>query len=142
MEIQSASNHKEAIVALLRAEKLLTDDLPETLDNFVIAIDGNEVIGTAGLELYDYCGLLRSVVVKSDHRDKGIANELVKAIEALAVGKGSKTLFLLTETAPGYFQRKGFTQITREQVPEALHSSSEFSYACPQSAIVMKKILI
>src|SRR3569833_1368047 len=142
MEIQSAINYKESVLTLLKAEKLLTEDLPETLENFVIAMENDEVVGAAGLELYDDCGLLRSVVVRADQRNKGIANELVKAIETLAVEKGSKSLFLLTETVPGYFQQKGFSRLTREQAPESLHASSEFSYACPQSAIVMKKSLL
>jgi amino-acid N-acetyltransferase len=49
---------------------------------------------------------------------------------------------LLTETAPGYFETKGYQQITRADVPEEVQQSSEFSHVCPQSAIVMKKIIL
>lgn len=141
MKIQNADQHKQAIIALLKAEKLLTDDLPENLDNFVVATDKEGVIGVAGLEPYNEYGLLRSVAVRTDRRNKGIAKELVKEVEAIAKGKELKALFLLTETAPDYFRQRGYMQIGRDQVPAAVQSSSEFSYACPQSAIVMKKEL-
>ena len=141
MEIQTANKHKESVVALLKAEKLLVDDLPENLYNFVIALDGNEVIGVAGLEVYGDCGLLRSVAVTSGYRNKGIAAKLLSQIEQMASANGLKTIYLFTETAPNYFQLKGYSRIAREEAPKSLHASSEFSYACPQSAIVMKKTL-
>jgi amino-acid N-acetyltransferase len=141
MEIQTADKHRATVVTLLKAEKLLTDDLPESLENFVVATDAEGVIGVAGLEVYGQYGLLRSVAVRADKRDRGIAKELIKEIEALATGKGLTELFLLTETASVYFGRKGYEQISRAEVPAEVQASSEFSYACPQSAIVMKKKL-
>jgi amino-acid N-acetyltransferase len=141
MIIDQAQPHRNAIIALLSAEKLPTIDLPETLDNFIAAIEDAEVIGVAGLEIYGSFGLLRSVAVRSDFRSQGIAAKLLRRIDALASLKGITEIYLLTETASDYFERKTFRRIDRAEVPEELQQSSEFSHVCPQSAIVMKKII-
>ena len=50
-------------------------------------------------------------------------------------------MYMFTETAPQYFERKGYEKISRDSVPKSIHASSEFSSVCPVSAIVMKKSL-
>jgi len=139
MEIIQTSTQKEAIQALLLSEKLPVDDLPASLENFFTMVDNEELIGVAGLEIYGSYGLLRSLVVLPSYRGLGIAGKLIGQIESVAKTKGLAALFLLTETAPEYFAGKGFQQISREDVPEAVKASSEFSHVCPVSAIVMKK---
>ena len=69
-----------------------------------------------------------------------IAKKLLQGIEDLARAKGIKAIYLLTETASGYFIKKGYQEITRNKVPEDVLGSTEVSFVCPQSAIVMKKI--
>jgi amino-acid N-acetyltransferase len=142
MEINKAVNCRENIATLLAAEKLPVDDLPATLENFLVARQSDEVIGVAGLEIYGEYGLLRSLAVSPAFRDQGIADKLLRQIEALADSRGLKAICLLTETAPGYFDRKGYTRITRADVPAEVQRSSEFSHVCPQSAIVMMKNII
>jgi amino-acid N-acetyltransferase len=141
--VTSAHNeHRQAIVALLQSEKLPIEDLPASLDNFFVALHEDEVIGAIGLEKYDNCGLLRSMVVNKEYRNKNAATQLVQELENHAIKTGIDCLYLLTETAPGYFERKGYKRIQREEAPLALHASSEFSHVCPVSAIVMKKELL
>lgn len=142
MIIDQAQPHRNAVIALLSAEKLPTVDLTETLDNFITAIADAEVIGVAGLEIYGSFGLLRSVAVRSDFRSQGIAAKLLRRIDALASLKGLTEIYLLTETASDYFERQTFRRIDRTDVPEELQQSSEFSRVCPQSAIAMKKIIL
>lgn len=141
MEITGAKNYRDDVVALLSTEKLPVEDLPLTLENFLVARDSNEVIGAIGLEIYGDSGLLRSLVVRKDYRNLGIAGNLLAELEVSAIAKGLKDIYLLTETASGYFNGKNFRIIIRADVPLALHQSSEFSYVCPQSAVVMKKTL-
>jgi amino-acid N-acetyltransferase len=141
MEINEAINCRENVVALLTAEKLPVDDLPATLENFLVAKQNDEVIGVVGLEIYGDYGLLRSLAVSPAFRGQGVAGTLVQQIEVLANSKGLKAICLLTETAPDYFDRKGYTRITRSDVPAEVQQSSEFSHVCPQSAIVMIKNL-
>lgn len=136
------NEQRQAIVALLQSEKLPVEDLPASLDNFFVALHEEDVIGAIGLEKYDNCGLLRSMVVNKAYRNKSTASQLVQALETYALQTGIDCMYLLTETAPGYFERKGYQRIQREDVPQALHASSEFSHVCPVSAIVMKKEFI
>lgn len=142
MNTVNAQAYRQEVIALLRSANLPVDDLPEQLDNFLIIRNDDQLAGVAGIELYGSYALLRSVAVSNDFRQKGVAGKLLSAIEELAAGKGIKTIYLLTETAPDYFDRKGYGKIARADVPAEVQQSSEFSHVCPQSAIVMKKDLI
>jgi len=140
--ITKANNgQRQSIVSLLQSEKLPVEDLPVSLDNFFVALDDNKIIGAIGLEQYNNCGLLRSMVVDKEHRNKNVASQLVLQLEQYAITKGIDGMYLLTETAPEFFKRKGYAQISRDETPEPIQASSEFSHVCPVSAIVMKKLL-
>jgi amino-acid N-acetyltransferase len=141
MKITTGKGHDIEIKTLLRTQKLPVDDLPERLDNFVVAFDSDEVIGVAGLEVYGNNGLLRSVAVATAYRNQGIAAKLINEIETRAATQGLTELFLLTETASEYFAKEGFDRIDRDNIAPQVKQSSEFSHVCPISAIAMKKIL-
>jgi amino-acid N-acetyltransferase len=139
--MENAQNHRDAVIELLKAEKLPVEDLPASLEHFVTSKENGMLTGVGGLEIYGNYGLLRSLAVHPEHRNKGIAGTLLSDIENRARAIGLHQLFLLTETAAAYFSAKGFSQVSRELVPEEIRSSSEFSNICPQSAIVMSKQL-
>ena len=136
---KAAEGQREAIIGLLRSEKLPVDDLPLTLENFFTATIGEQVIAAIGLERYGHDGLLRSMVVNNAHRNNHIASGLVQQLEDFAAKSGIDNMYLLTETAQHYFEKKGYQTISREGVPVAIRGSSEFSHVCPVSAVVMKK---
>ncbi len=138
---KASDNHRPMVIALLQAEKLPVEDLPASLHNFFVALNEDKVIGAIGLEQYGNYALLRSMVVHAAHRDKHIASRLVEQLELHGNTLGISDMYLLTETAPAYFEKKGYQKIKREEVPAALQASSEFSHVCPVSAIVMKKEL-
>ena len=139
MLIEEGKKYRKDIEAILSAEKLPVDDLPDKLDNFFVATENGTPIGVIGLEIYGSFGLLRSLAVLPESRSKGIAGKLIKKLDDLATALGLQELFMLTETAPEYFLRKGFHKIKREEMPEEVKQSPEFSYVCPASAVVMKK---
>lgn len=132
--------YRNAIISLLQAEGLPIEDLPVSLPNFYMALDNGHVVGAIGLEIYEHYGLLRSLVVKREYRKMKIAAELVKEVERLAKHLKLAEVYLLTETAQEYFSKNGYSSINRTDAPAALQQSSEFSHACPSSAIAMKKI--
>jgi amino-acid N-acetyltransferase len=142
MLVKKAKNQREDIVAILSAEKLPVDDLPEKLDTFLVATDNGQLVGVIGIEVYGAYGLLRSLAVLPDHRNKGIAGKLIDRLESVAKLNDLKEIYLLTETAPEYFAGKAFQKITRDEVPNEVKQSSEFSHVCPVSAIVMKKSIL
>ena len=141
MIIDQAQPYRAEVIELLAAEKLPVADLPQTLNTFIVAIQDGAVIGVAGIEVYGVYGLLRSLAVKPAYRSSGIAGKLLDRIDAISKLKRLSALYLLTETTPGYFEKKDFQKITREDVPAEVQQSSEFSHVCPVSAIVMKKTL-
>jgi amino-acid N-acetyltransferase len=139
MQIEQAKNKRDAIAAILTAEKLPVADLPDILDNFLVAIDNEQLAGVIGLETHGVYGLLRSLAVLPGYRNMGIAGKLIARLESLAALLGLQEVYLLTETAAEYFAGKNFVIVIREQVPDDIKKSSEFSHMCPVSAIVMKK---
>ena len=139
--VKATEQSRDEIKSLLQSQNLPTEDLPNVLADFYAAVDAGELIGLIGMERYDHYGLLRSMVVHPDHRNKGIAETLVTQLEQEAKSSGITEMYLLTETADKYFSKKGYSTIARDAVPAELKGSSEFSHVCPVSAIVMKKQL-
>jgi amino-acid N-acetyltransferase len=139
--IKATGDDRSFIMSLLQEENLPTEDLPPILDHFIVALEHGSVIGVIGLEQYGHYGLLRSMAVNKNYRNIGIASQLLKELEGVAFSMGLDCLFLLTETASAYFERKLYVQVKRDEVPLAVQRSSEFSTVCPLSAIIMKKRL-
>lgn len=138
---KAKETNRIAIVNLLKSNNLPMEDLPAVLDFFYVAVEEDQLVGLIGMELYSSYALLRSMVVSEACRNKNIASQLVQQLENDAIAIGIECIYLLTETARQYFERKGYKKIEREEVPLALQQSSEFSHVCPRSAIVMKKSL-
>ncbi len=137
----SASDYGDAI-DLLTSQKLPVSDIDKNLSHFFAVKEADKLIGIIGLELYSDYGLLRSMVTSPFHRNIGIATLLLAKLLAYAKKLGLKEIFLLTETAAAFFLKRGFQNISREEAPEALKQSSEFSHLCPLSAILMKKEIV
>lgn len=137
----SAAN-RAAIIDLLLSLSLPVQDLPASLDAFVIAEQDGAIVGVAGLETYGQFGLLRSVAVHPDQRNKQIARKLITAIEDKAKALNLAQVILLTETAKPYFEKAGYAVLQREDVPAPVKQSSEFSHVCPVSAAVMQKTIL
>lgn len=132
---------------LPRVEKLLTDSkLPldgvkESLQDFVVAEAGGDIVGVAGLEVCCDDALLRSVAVRPEWRSKGVGRALVNRAIAEAESRGIRALYLLTTTAEHYFPSFGFTKVERADIPEPVRATREFTQACPASAIAMAREL-
>ncbi len=125
------------IAALLVRYGLPLDGAQEQLASFGVAEDAQgTIVGAAAVERYGAAGLLRSVVVAEQRR--GLGSDLVRWSIDQARASGITTLVLLTTSAPDYFPRFGFRQVTRADVPPAVHASAEFQGACPASAVVMQ----
>jgi amino-acid N-acetyltransferase len=99
--------------------------------------EGGGILGVAGLETWGRQGLLRSVAVDKDHRKEGVGTALVKQIIAEARKKKMGEVFLITETAPLFFERMGFNAIDRSRVRGGVLDSVEFKEVCSETAPVM-----
>jgi len=126
-----------AILALLERSGLPPDGLRAHAATTLVARDGARVVGSAALELYGTAALLRSVAVAAELRGVGLGHRLTGAALALARQRGVTTVYLLTETASGFFPRFGFRPTQRAAVDSAVQQSVEFTSACPASAHVL-----
>ena len=126
------------VLSLLKACDLPDGGLADHLSTLLVAREGGKVVGSAGLELYGDCALLRSVAVSPAMRGAGLGQRLTRAVIDLAKAKGVRRIYLLTRTAEGYFARFGFATIVRSDVSPGVTASAEFNGACPKSAAVME----
>jgi amino-acid N-acetyltransferase len=120
--------------ALLAGNALPTGDCAEQAENFFAIFEGDRLIAAAGLQPAGEFFLLRSLVVDPEYRGRGLARELSGFLLGRAEAAGSPAVYLLTESAADYFTGLGFEPVAREQVPEAIRQTRQFSSLCPDSA--------
>jgi amino-acid N-acetyltransferase len=136
-------NHKiyrKFLLDILAENKLPVNDIVHNTTLFAWMAD-KQIKGTAGWEQFENNALIRSVSIKKDWQQHGMGSSLYKALEDAAIERGIRHLYLLTTTADGFFLKQGFSVISRDEVPEYIQNTKQFSSTCPASAIVMKKIL-
>ncbi len=132
---------RQKVIALLQESNLPVSDLDEQKELFAL-LQNNEVAGTAGLESFDNFALLRSVSVRKDLQGKGLGKFINRELEKISKKRGIDCFYLLTNTAKDFFSKEGYEVISRDEVPESIKTTSEFSDVCPSSATVMRKNLI
>jgi len=126
-----------AILALLEKSGLPQDGLSDYMATTLVAREDHTIVGSAALELYGTVALLRSVAVADPLRGQGLGQQLTKEALKLAEQHGVTLVYLLTETASGFFPRFGFRPIPRSEVAPAIHFSTEWTTACPETAQAM-----
>jgi arsenite methyltransferase len=125
------------IADLLSGADLPREGVAEHLNQFLVAYEGDSLVGVAGLEPYGSSALLRSVAVAPLHRKTGLGGRLVRQLIDRAAGLGVRQVGLLTTTAADYFPRFGFAAVPAGSLPADLQQSREFQGACPSSATAM-----
>lgn len=129
-----------AVKELLNSARLPTTDITtEHMEHFLGAWCDSTLEGAVGLELYGSVALLRSLVVAASKQGSGLGSRLLSRVEQYAIERGVRSLFLLTTTAEHYFDKHGYTCISRTAVPEAIRNTAEFTSLCPASSVLMVK---
>jgi len=130
------------VEALLSRCDLPVSDLgePSPARLFAARVD-EKLIGVVGVEAYGPVGLLRSLAVESARRRSGYGQALVVHAERRAAESGVEELYLLTTTAAAFFARRGYQLVSRNEAPEAIARSVQFTRLCPSSSTLMRKIL-
>ncbi|MCU0427187.1 MAG: arsenic resistance N-acetyltransferase ArsN2 [Candidatus Kapabacteria bacterium] len=144
MVLGFAQEHDEASIhRLLNEATLPTNDLTtQHLHHFVVMREGEEILGVAGVEqIGKFVGLMRSIAVRGDVRGQGIAAKLFAAAENHACSMGLREVYALTTTIADWLTRLGFERLQREDAPDELRQTQEFSGLCPASAVIMRKTL-
>ncbi len=142
MDVERATpSDVEAVGALLRAANLPLDGAAEALRLGVVARDDAGIVAAAGVERYGEAGLLRSVVVAADRRGYGLGRVVVEAAEDLARSERIRDLYLVTETAAGWFPRLGYTVVERAVADAAVGASIELTTVCRDTGVTMRRRL-
>jgi len=81
------------------------------------------------------------VAVAETHRSRQLGRELFAAALDYARANGVQEVFLMTDSAAGYFEKNGFQRIDRNEAPAEITGTAQFSGLCPASAVVMKRII-
>lgn len=126
------------ILALLTGARLVTAGVRDHLDTFLVAVEGDHIAGTAGLEMYGDVALLRSVAVVESFRARGLGRRLVREALDEARRQGVRQVALLTEGAAPFFARLGFQEVDRGLLDHRLFASKEFADPCCVGAAAMK----
>ncbi|EKS72784.1 arsenic resistance N-acetyltransferase ArsN2 [Caballeronia sp. Lep1P3] len=131
------------IKALLNENDLPTTDITaQHLGRFLVVRNPQDtIIACVGLERFSDGALLRSLVVAESDRHAGLGRTLLSEAEHAASIDGCTQIWLLTTTAPDFFQRRGYQPIDRSSVPDDVRKSREFSLLCPASATCLHKRL-
>lgn len=141
MKLADKSETNLAIVSQLLSE---ADLVPVALKNeqlhlFCKFAEEEQIIGVVGVEVYGSACLLRSLAVREDKRNAGIARALLKEALVFAQQSGCFDVYLITETIGETMLRYGFTVINRKDVPQEILESPYFNGICPCSSQVMHK---
>lgn len=140
LQLVKNDDERNLLIELLRQHNLPTADIDKGKQLYLLT-DGDRVIGTAGLEIFDDCGLLRSVSIVKQEQGKSYGTIINNEIEKIAQQQNTSALYLLTTGAKQFFSKHGYILIDRNEAPLSIKQTTEFSSLCPSSAIVMKKKL-
>jgi amino-acid N-acetyltransferase len=131
----------DEVLVLLQECDLPVDGVDQHIGTFIVARDGERLVGCGGAEAYQFAALIRSVAVAEDQRGSGLGRRIVRELLDRLSSRGLREFYLLTTTAEGYFKKRGFKPIDRDEVHPQLLSSAEFQGACPDNAVCMRLVM-
>lgn len=119
---------------------ILSGDLPplfigEFLEGFIVADHDGEIVACGGLELYDDCGMIRSVVVDERLRGGGVGRAIARLLEDDARAYGARVVYLFTEHALPFWKRLGYDEIADEEWEDAPRAGWQYRFVIPRRAI-------
>jgi amino-acid N-acetyltransferase len=123
--------------SLLLQNQLPSQDCVAQAEHFFGLYQEQKLVAAGGLEPAGQFALLRSVVVLSACRAQGLGAMMTEFLIHKAVTQNYESLYLLTESAETYFLKFGFTLVARDQVPDEIAATQQFSSLCPDSAHCM-----
>ena len=139
MNIESLSSLDDIFPLLTGCDLPVTDISVLSPPHFFgFRVEGS-VVAVIGLEQFQSFGLLRSLAVHPGYRGRGLAQALVRYVESFADLHGVESLFLLTTTAEAFFRKLGYCSASRQEAPQAIQATSQFSSLCPASSAFLFK---
>ena len=138
---QAAQSDVQCIKSLLTDATLPVEGIDPVRFLYVVCVIGDRIVGAAGLEVYGSSALLRSVVVKNDHRRAGVGAAMIERFRITAELRSVKWVYLLTTDTEMFFSQLGFNTIERTYAPKEITGCEEFRSICPASALLMRRLV-
>ncbi len=93
-------------------------DIATNIRSYILAFDKDKLVGFGALHIYSpTLAEVRSLIVKSSNRGKGIGKEIVNNIKKEAKEIGIKEVFTLTYEKR-FFENLNFIEIPKSDLPE------------------------
>jgi N-acetylglutamate synthase-like GNAT family acetyltransferase len=128
--------------AMLESMDLPTAGLDDHWRTFLVAREGDRIVGCGGSEAYQFAALIRSIAVLPEYRSHGLGRRIGRQLLDRLASRGLREFYLLTTSAEEYFKKRGFKTIDRDEVHPQLLSSREFQDACPSTATCMRLVML
>jgi amino-acid N-acetyltransferase len=117
--VQIRPARKGDMAAIRRLIRLFPQQLAQTnlpgLPSFFVAEHAGELIGCCALQIYSKrMAEVRSLAVRPEFQDRGVASKLVRRCTERAGERGIRELFAVTSQTP-FFERLGFATFRREK---------------------------
>jgi amino-acid N-acetyltransferase len=139
MNIEPLSSLDEILTVLTGCDLPIADISVSSPPQFFGFRVAGSVVAVVGFEHFQSVGLLRSLAVSPSHRGRGLAQELVRFVQSFAISHGVESLFLLTTTAEAFFVKLGYCPTSRQEAPQAIQTTPQFSGLCPSSSAFLSK---
>lgn len=135
--VQAEPRDVDELTSLLNYYTLSTAGLDAHLATTLVARVDQHVVGSAALEIYDTAALLSSVAVAPHLRGRRLGERLTLAALDLAREHGVEYVYLLAGSASDYFQRFGFSPISREELPLPLYQLVKQQPGRPETSPIL-----
>ncbi|BAF72176.1 N-acetyltransferase [Sulfurovum sp. NBC37-1] len=95
------------------------DEVATNIRSYVLAKEGEKLVGYTALHIHSRrLGEIRSLIVNEAYRGQRIGQKLVEfAVEEAKALHVEEDVLVLTYT-PGFFEKLGFREISKEAIPE------------------------
>ena len=141
MEIKAVLSNDELLKLLENCDLLVSDIALSNSLYFFGYHQHGKLVGAVGFEYFGAVALLRSLAVSAELRGSGLGRTLVRFAESEARSMGIIALFLLTETAEQFFTKLSYQLLSRENAPQVIKNTAQFSTLCPATSSFMSKPL-
>src|SRR5262249_18252607 len=105
------------------------EGIEAAMEYFWVAREGEQTVGTVGLEVYDDVALLRFLAVAPAHQHTGLGSALTATALSYLTTRQFHAVYLLTTTAEAFFARHGLCPVAGAAVPASVQRSIEFQAA-------------
>lgn len=124
------------MVELMAAAHLPPLFIEEYLDGFIAAELEGAVIACGGIERYDDCAVIRSVVVDDTGRGRGLGGRLAALLMARAREAGASDLYLFTADALPFWRHYDFEEVALEDWKTAPRACWQYQFIAQNRDLV------